>query len=172
METKRLIFRNVTLDDIYDINEFATDNEVTKFLSWDIHRSLIETEKVIKDIFIPNKYVFAIVEKISNKCIGIFEFRLEVKNSALHFGYVLNRNFWNKGYMTETLKYMLDYAFNTLKVNRVYSVHIKENIASSKVMEKCGLKTEGVFEDAEFLKGKYVTLVYKAILKKNYKKEI
>ena len=72
--------------------------------------------------------------------------------------------------MTETLNFMLDYAFNTLKVNRVCAAHIKENIASGKVMEKCGLEIEGIFEDVEFLKGRYITLVYRAILRKNYLK--
>ena len=37
-------------------------------------------------------------------------------------------------------------------------------------MEKCGLEIEGIFEDVEFLKGRYITLVYRAILRKNYLK--
>ena len=38
-------------------------------------------------------------------------------------------------------------------------------------MEKCGLKIEGEFEDAEFFKGRYITLVYRGILRRNYKGE-
>lgn len=170
MQTERLIFRNVILNDLEDIYEFCSDKEVSKYVSWEPHKNLLETEEVINNLFLPNKYVFSIVEKKSKKCIGIFELRPEIKNNAVKFGYVLNRDFWNKGYMSETLKFMIEYAFNILKVNRVYSMHIKENIASGRVMEKCGLKKEGEFEEAEFLKGRYITIIYRAILRKNYKK--
>lgn len=171
MQSERLIFRKVTLEDTDDIYEFGSDEEVAKYVTWSTHKNIIETEKIIEELFIPKKYVFAIVEKISNKCIGIFEFMPEIKNNSLCFGYVLNKKYWNKGYMTETLKFMLEYAFNTLKVNRVYAMHIKENISSGKVMEKCGLKFEGEFKEAEFLKGRYITLIYRAILRKDYLKE-
>lgn len=170
MQTERLIFRNVTLNNLEDIYEFCSDKEVSKYVTWETHKNLLETEEVINKIFIPNKYVFSIVEKKSEKCIGIFELRPEIKNNAVSFGYLLNRNFWNKGFMSETLRFMLEYSFNILKVNRVYACHIKENIASGRVMEKCGLKKEGEFEEAEFLKGRYITIIYRAILRKNYKK--
>lgn len=170
MQSERLIFRKFNLDDIDDVFEFGNDDETCKFVTWDKHKNILESEKVITDYFMKNTYCFAIVEKISNKCIGSFEFKVDIKNNSLSLGYVLNKTFWNKGYMTETLNFMLDYAFNTLKVNRVYGVHIKENIASGKVMEKCGLKVEGEFEDEEFLKGRYITLVHRAILRKNYLK--
>ena len=164
MESERLIFKKFSLVDLDDVFEFGSDDETCKFVTWDKHKNILETEKVITDYFMKNKYCFAIVEKISN------EFKANKQNNSLSFGYVLNKKFWNKGYMTETLNFMLDYAFNTLKVNRVCAAHIKENIASGKVMEKCGLEIEGIFEDVEFLKGRYITLVYRAILRKNYLK--
>jgi len=170
MQSERLIFRKFSLDDIDDVFEFGSDDETCKFVTVDKHKNILETEKVITDYFMKNKYCFAIVEKISNKCIGSFEFKADIKNNSLSFGYVLNKKFWNKGYMTETLNFMLGYAFNTLKVNRVSATHIRENLASGKVMEKCGLEIEGIFEDVEFLKGRYITLVYRAILRKNYLK--
>lgn len=171
MQSERLIFRKFNLDDIDDVYEFGSDDETCKFVTWDKHKNLIETKKVVEDIFMKNEYCFAIVEKISNKCIGSFDFRADIKNNSLTFGYVLNKKYWNKGYMSETLNFMLDYAFNTLKVNKVCGLHIKENVASGRVMEKCGLKIEGEFEDAEFLKGRYLTLVYRGILRRNYKGE-
>ncbi|KXB67827.1 acetyltransferase, GNAT family [Parvimonas sp. KA00067] len=171
MQSERLIFRKFNLDDIDDVYEFGSDDETCEFVTWDKHKNLIETKKVVEDIFMKNEYCFAIVEKISNKCIGSFDFRADIKNNSLTFGYVLNKKYWNKGYMSETLNFMLDYAFNTLKVNKVCGLHIKENVASGRVMEKCGLKIEGEFEDAEFFKGRYITLVYRGILRRNYKGE-
>ncbi|MFP5452913.1 GNAT family N-acetyltransferase [Parvimonas sp. G1604] len=170
MQSERLIFRNFNLEDIDDVFEFANDEETCKFVTWDKHKNILETEKVIKEYYMTNKLCFAIIEKISNKCIGCFEYRADLKNNSLLIGYVLNKKYWNKGYMTETLEFMLDYAFKTLKVNRVSATHIRENLASGKVMEKCGLEIEGIFEDVEFLKGRYITLVYRAILRKNYLK--
>ena len=63
MQSERLIFRNFNLDDLEDVYEFGSDKEVSKYVTWETHKSLLESEKILKDIFIANKYIFAIVEK-------------------------------------------------------------------------------------------------------------
>ena len=83
MQSERLIFRKFNLDDIDDVFEFGNDDETCKFVTWNKHKNILESEKVITDYFMKNKYCFAIVEKFSNKCINSFEFKADIKNCNL-----------------------------------------------------------------------------------------
>lgn len=72
------------------------------------------------------------------------------------------------GYGTEALRLLLDYAFNTLGLNRVHTVTMKENIASIKSSEKAGMKQEGILSQYRFMDGTYKDAVLLAITRDRY----
>lgn len=72
--------------------------------------------------------------------------------------------------MTEALKLVLDFGFNQLKLERIWSAHFKENNRSKRVQEKCGLKLEGIFRRDVFKNKKHHDIVRRAILFSDYKK--
>ncbi|MCE7793802.1 GNAT family N-acetyltransferase [Salipaludibacillus sp. CUR1] len=59
-------------------------------------------------------------------------------------GYFTNPDHWNKGYSTEACSKLLEFGFNTLGLERVFGRCMAKNTASKRVMEKCGLKVEGI----------------------------
>ena len=69
IETKRTILRSFTLDDAEDIFEYASDEEVTKYLTWKTHKNIEETINVIKTFYL-NDNTFCIELKDEKKCIA------------------------------------------------------------------------------------------------------
>ena len=63
---------------------------------------------------------------------------------------------------------MLDYAFGTLKLNRVSAGHFEGNLASGRVQQKCGLKYEGTHRRAFLKNGRYLDEVMYAITKEDW----
>jgi RimJ/RimL family protein N-acetyltransferase len=67
-----------------------------------------------------------------------------VDDQKWELGYVLARSYWGKGYMTEVLKRLVDWAIKQKEIYRVWSVCDVDNLASARVMEKAGMKKEGI----------------------------
>lgn len=165
---KRIKLRPFKMSDLNDLYEITSDKEVTKFLTWDSHNSIEVTKKSLVERFIPNDNLYAIEYVNENKCIGTIDIRIEKEHNKASFGYMLNRQYWNKGFMTEALELVIDLLFKDYKVNRIESTHYVGNEASGKVMEKCGMQYEGTFPQELIIKGKYVDVVHYGILKKDY----
>lgn len=64
-------------------------------------------------------------------------------------GYNLHYDYWHKGYCTEAMKAIIDFAHKELGVNKICSEHALDNPRSGKVMEKCGLKFDHYGEYAK-----------------------
>lgn len=169
MESKNLKLRRFHIKDIEDVYEYAKDEETVKYLTWDKADKLEDVIYIINNIY-NNLGVFAIELKEENKCIGCIEMRLDDANHKVSFGYVLNRNYWNRGYMTEALKLLIDLSFEKLGVNKVEATYYKGNEASGKVMKNAGMILEGVIEDELLIKGKYRDVYHYGMTKERYNK--
>ena len=61
-----------------------------------------------------------------------------------HIGYWIDQSYANRGYMTEAVKMVTDFAFSELELHRI-EINIRpENEPSIKVAEKCGYVFEGL----------------------------
>jgi len=79
--------------------------------------------------------------------IGLFP-QQDVYKKTAEIGYWIGEPFWNKGIATKAVKLMTDYAFDQLGFIRIHTGVFEYNLASMKVLEKCGYKKDGVFEKA------------------------
>lgn len=164
----RIKLRSFTVDDRYDFFELSKEEETTRFLTWEHHKDVKDALWSIENIFLPNKNAFAIELIEEKKCIGSIDLRLDDKNNKASFGYVLNRAYWGRGYMTEALKEILRIAFEEYGVNKVESTHYLGNEASGAVMKKCGMKYEGTIKEEVLVKGKYHDVLHYGILKREW----
>ena len=73
-------------------------------------------------------------------------------NNEYNLGYILNPAFHSKGYCTEASRAIVDYGFGVLKANRIRAACNPENIPSWKVMEKIGLRKEGLYKKRFFIR--------------------
>nr|AHF23875.1 GCN5-related N-acetyltransferase [uncultured bacterium Contig15] len=150
LETHRLILRRFRIEDAEDMfSNWASDPEVTKFLTWPTHQNIDVTRWVLND-WIPHYedggyFNWAIEWKETGRVIGgITVVRLEEAIGEAEIGYNLGRAFWGKGIMPEALRAVIDYLFDTAGVNRICAGHDVNNPKSGRVMIKAGMKPEGI----------------------------
>ncbi|MBI5030271.1 MAG: GNAT family N-acetyltransferase [Chloroflexi bacterium] len=147
IETERLILRAPIPADAQSIfNAYAQDPEVTRYLTWQPHQSVADAERVIANSIAAweqgTSFPYVIKLNDSGQVIGMI--RVNIDRFKVELGYVLARAYWRKGYMTEAVRGVIDWAFTQPHIYRVAAVCDVENAASARVMEKAGMKREGV----------------------------
>ncbi|EUJ23891.1 putative N-acetyltransferase [Listeria grandensis FSL F6-0971] len=168
IRTERLILRPITLADAKSMFEYASDDENTRFV-FDTHTSIEITRQTIAEYFVASpigKYGIELAE--TGKFIGTIDIRIDPMNRSGCLGYVLNRDYWGRGYMVEAGRALLDLAFQTLQLERVCSMHDVRNPASGKVMQRLGMSYEGTLRKSRYIKEEFVDDAYYAILKEEY----
>ncbi len=166
--TEHLNLRRFRKSDKADVLEYASDSETLKYLTW----CGVKTEEEALDAIINYNWsrpgIFAIEPKDENKCIGCIDIRLDPEHEKAGFGYVLNRKYWGKGYMTEALSAVLKLCFEKLEVNRVEATHYTGNPASGRVMQKCGMELEGILKKEVKIKDIFHDVAHYGILKEDW----
>lgn len=146
-ETDRLVIRKPKLEDAEQIYiNYTQDKIVTKYLVWEPHKELESTIDWIKhcmDIWDIEKHIpFIIWCKDEMQAIGMIHFNIH--EFKADFGYVLGQKYWNQGIMTEAAKPIIKSLLSRETIYRIEATHDLENPASGRVMEKLGMKIEGV----------------------------
>lgn len=172
IETDRLILRRFTPDDAPAMyKNWASDDEVTKYLMWPSHGDVSVSETVLRD-WVGNYakddfYQWAIVFKeYSDEPIGSIAVVNTVDASVgkAHIGYCIGKPWWHKGITSEALGAVMDFLFNEVGVNRVESRHDPRNPNSGAVMKKCGMKYEGTLRQSDWNNQGICDACYYAVL--------
>ena len=147
INTKRLILRPFQVEDAREMFEnWASDPEVTQYLTWLPHESVETTKESLKrwveGYQNPLQFKWAIV--LNDEVVGnIDTVHVKEKIDAVEIGYALSRKCWGKGIMTEALIAVSRYLLEEAGCNRVFARHDVNNPASGKVMQKVGMTYEG-----------------------------
>ncbi|MRR09602.1 N-acetyltransferase [bacterium] len=169
LETARLRLRGFRTDDARDVFEYSSDPEVTRFVFWSPHATVQESSDFV------NRHVqlagngelssWAVEHKADDKLIGTCGFTWwRPEHGKAELAYALSRTYWNQGLVTEAAAACIAYGFDALKLNRIEARCMPENIASERVMQKCGMRYEGTMRQTMMVKGRYVDLKLYAIL--------
>ena len=166
LETERLLLRRFQESDIPAMfANWASHPAVTRCLTWTAHRSEKETRAVIENWLRQYRrrdfYEWAMVEKASGQLIGSIGLMEGDGHKCCEAGYCLGERWWNRGYATEALKTILEFAVKKVGYRRVIAKHAIENPASGRVMQKAGMSMR-VWEtlDVPTSNGQFACLVY------------
>ncbi|MBD5531187.1 MAG: GNAT family N-acetyltransferase [Lachnospiraceae bacterium] len=172
LETDRLILRRYVKEDAAAMyKNWASDEEVTKYLTWPTHSSQDISQMVIEDwvnqYSDEGYYHWAIVLKDhGDGPIGdIAVVHMKEDISMVHIGYCIGRVYWHKGITSEALKAVMDFLFDVVDVNRIEARHDSKNPNSGKVMKKCGMKYEGTLRSSDRNNQGICDACYYALLK-------
>ena len=147
LETERLILRPFQADDAVSVFECCeSDPDVAKYMFWTSHNDIEKTKEWIMfelgQVEKDDWYGFALVLKGTSELIGTALIYFEEEVECWEIGYNLGKKYWGKGYATEAMVKVIDFAGKQLKISQIVGRYAKENPASGNVMKKLGFKYE------------------------------
>jgi [ribosomal protein S5]-alanine N-acetyltransferase len=141
LKTVRLTLRQLAINDEQDIFTLRSDSEINKYLDRQISRTIDDARnfinKVNENIKLNDSLYWAITLNDKNRLFGticLFGFSIEHDNCEI--GYELLPNFQGQGIMKEAAEKVIDYAFNTIKVQKIEAFLHRDNQSSIKLLEK------------------------------------
>ncbi|WML36844.1 GNAT family N-acetyltransferase [Clostridium sp. OS1-26] len=160
LQGEKIYFTPLSLEDVVAIHSYASNPDVSRFIGWQLKNDLKDTHSYIEEMLrreVAGTHLYAtVVKKDSNEVIGtvmLFGFDHEAKQAEV--GYVLHQDFWGKGYCTEAVAMINNFAINNLKLHRLHARVVGGNMGSARVLEKNGFDLEGRLSDHYYIEGKY-----------------
>jgi RimJ/RimL family protein N-acetyltransferase len=122
---------------------FASDAEVTRYLSWRPHTDVAETRRVITEFYNVGDHTAWLIEwRESGEIVGVCG-TTRLSGHAVELGYCLGRQWWGRGIMTEVVSVLLDAIRRGGRIYRVAASCHPDNAASAAVLRRSGLTFEG-----------------------------
>lgn len=107
---------------------------------------------------------YAITPRDTGTLVGAIGLSVDAAHASAEVGYWVAVPHWNQGYCTEAARLLMDFAFGPLRLHRIQARHLTRNPASGRVMQKLGMRLEGVSRDAVLKWGQFEDLAVYAIL--------
>lgn len=172
LETDRLILRKFKLADSEAVfKNWGSDLNVTKYVSFAPHKKVEETKEIISmwiSEYADDNFNWIVELKETHEVIGSISVNgKSKKHNNCEIGYVYGSKFWGNGYATEALRKVLEYLLVDCDFHLVEARHYESNPASGKVMEKAGMKKEGILRERRLKKNseEYDNLVVYSMIK-------
>ena len=158
IKTSHLTITTFSPDMAQAVYENSQDEETRRFVPDEVYNSVEEAREAIE--FLLSRYdsddgpfVYPIITNDGGQNIGYVQF-CQIDDGAWEIGYHIAKEFTGQGYATEAVKAFLPVMAERVGVSEVYGVRLLENIASGRVLEKCGFETffsgEGAYHDGVY----------------------
>lgn len=158
LRTDRLLLRPLRDGDEEGIFEYASDPRIDRYVIWKHHQTIEESRFYLLGIL--ERYAagdaapWGMIDLASDKLIGTIGFvELWPPHARGEIGYALSPGFWNHGLTSEAARKVIEYGFRTMGLYRIEARCEVENLASARVMEKCGMEYEGTLRGQMQVKG-------------------
>lgn len=173
----RIYLRPMQMEDAGLVAKWYNDKETRRYMSTTVRGYKYFPRDIKKEINENNpkeEQWFMICLKPSNQAIGqagIDDLDFLDRRGEIFF-LIGDKNEKGKGYSTEIVRLLLDYAFKKLKLNSLFATVTVENIPSLKVLEKAGFKKIGIRREYNHIGGKYLDEVFLDFTAKDYKQQL
>ncbi len=173
LETDRLLLRPLRLTDAEDVFAYAGDPEMTHYTTWTAHRSLADSRHFLQAKL--RSYAhgepsnWGVVLAASGRLIGTCGFvSWNPDHRRAEIGYALARRHWGQGLTTEAVRAVVDFSFRQTELYRLQALCLIPNLASARVMEKVGMRYEGILRGFADHQGQFSDLKIYAILRPDW----
>lgn len=172
IETKRLILRDFVRDDWKTIHEYGSDPKVVRYVPFGPNnpaqsKAYLRKLLSLKRARSRKDFCLLIFSKREGRAVGGCRLNSQgfVHRDA-SLGYALIRRHWGKGYATEAARAFIQFGFSKLKLHRIWATCDTRNKVSARVLEKAGMKREGILRKNVFQKGAWRDSYLYALLEK------
>jgi RimJ/RimL family protein N-acetyltransferase len=173
INTSRLSLRWISVDDVDDFFAIYSNPEVMRYWSTPPLPDRNAASKLISEIhdsFERHEILkWGIALPPDNTLIGsVTLFHLDFTHHRAEIGYALGRPYWGKGYMQETLRAVLNYAFEVLNLHRIEADVDPRNAASVKTVERLGFQREGYLRERWQVNGEIQDALFYGLIRPDW----
>lgn len=178
VQTARLSFRDLTVDDYDAVHLYASDPEVTRYTAFGPNTpertkgflQLVTEEAQQTD---RANYAFAVIHKETNQLIGSCGLMRSDKNGPQYsFGYVLRKDRWGQGLASEATRALVKFGFDELRAHRLWAHVFLGNKASEQLLQKLGFRYEGCKLKSFFVRDAWHDLQTFAMLRSEWEQQV
>jgi ribosomal-protein-alanine N-acetyltransferase len=175
INTSRLLLRSIRAEDVDDVYAIYSNLEVMRYWSTPPLPNRGAASKLITEIHEGFKrrelLKWGIALRTDDKLIGsVTIFHPEFSHRRAEIGYALGRAYWGKGYMQETLKAILNFAFTVLNLHRIEADVDPRNAASVRTLERLGFQREGYLRERWQVNGEIQDSFFYGLLKPDWQR--
>jgi [ribosomal protein S5]-alanine N-acetyltransferase len=174
LQTERLILREFREEDWQAVHEYGSDPETVKYMIFGPNteedtKAFIQRELGHQKEMPRSVYNFALINRNTCRLIGACAMMIRnAENKEGEIGYILNRSYWNQGYMSEAAARVISFGFERLGLHRIFATCDPANTGSYRVMEKNGMQREGYLREYRRFKGVWRDFLMYSILEKEW----
>ena len=173
LETERLVLRQLTEKDAESYHFLLSDDDVMRYMDApkcenveiaagkiiDINKGVVDNQSIVWGVSLKNEDVL----------IGSIGFWKTIPyHHRAEIGYRLHPSFWKKGLMTEALREVLRYGFETMQLHSIEANVSPENEASKQLLTNQGFNLEAHFRENYYFEGKFLDSYIYSLLKKDF----
>ena len=152
IKTQRLLLRRFRESDLQDFFECCHNPNLGNNAGWKPHDTIEESKDFLYAVFVNQENIWAIIDNSTTHLIGsiglVPDFKRENPKARM-IGYWLKEDYWGQGIMTEAVKAILTYGFQSLKLDLITANCYPFNLRSQHVLERYGFIYEGTLHQAE-----------------------
>jgi len=157
--TDRLVLREFVREDFDAVHEYGSDPEVVRYMNWGPN-TRAETrrflERNIQAQIIQPRTSYQLAITIDERLIGGAGLTIHsLQDGRAELGYCIRRDMWGKGIGTEVAGGLIKFGFNELGLHRIEAKCDPENTASYRIMERNGMKREGLLRHEKNIRGEW-----------------
>ncbi len=178
IETDRLILRRFVPSDYLPMyNNWASDDEVSEFLTWPTHsdaevsRSVVESWVAAYESDKNYQWAIAFKSEPENPFGSISVVFTDENVLSFEIGYCIGKKYWRLGITSEALAAVIDFLFKNTDVNRIEAIHDVNNPNSGRVMKKCGMIFEGMHRQGSRNNTGLCDINYYSVLREEWKNQ-
>lgn len=146
METERLTGRPMKEEDAPVLFQFTSDPGVARYMRWDAHQTMEETQKLLEEYLQPDARAWLFYHKETSEPVGAAALKPTEEKDVCSGPLFFAPGCWGKGYASELTPLLLEAARSELHAKKMVNYVVGENMGSRRVLEKCGFTVEKVFE--------------------------
>ena len=174
LETERLFLRQLIECDTEDWHKNLSDFDVAGLIGMNPLEKIEDTKDIIASF--TKRYekdsgmAWAIILKETGAFIGTVSIEsIDRHNFSGEIGYDLLKEYWGQGYMTESLRPVIEYAFTNYELNRIEAHTAAINKASRSLLERLGFSLDGISRESSFFRGEFRDGCLYSLLRREWK---
>jgi cupin fold WbuC family metalloprotein len=154
LQSERLVLRGYELTDAEAIHAYASDPDTTRYMAWQRHGSVDDAFAFLNGFVAASyqrrdlDYALCLADAPERAIGGLGLYVRSERHRSMELGYILSRSHWGRGLLPEAARLLIDHAFASCAVERIYAPIFAENARSRRAAEKIGLRLEGVLRSA------------------------